>query len=438
MADRVLGDLHQDGLARGQHRLDLARLALLVAQRGPVDLAGVQHGVAAAADVDERGLHRRQDVLDPAEVDVADQRGLRLAGDVVLDEHLVLEHADLGQVVALADHHDPVDGLAAGQELGLADDRGAAASGLAALAAALLLGLEPGRPGERGDLVLGRARLALPGAPAARAALAAGLAVTGVGLGRRSRPPSELVVVGALVGAAAALAGLATASAAATAAAAGAAVAGLAALGLVAVGLVAGSAGGVVGLGRTRLFLAAVFFAGAFLAAFLAGFSAASPASAGVRVGGLCGGGLLGRGLPGRLHRRRLGRLEQRHRAGRRRRPRPPRRPSWRPSWPGPSSAAFLAGAFLAGGLLGRRLLGGGLLRRRLLGGLLGGRPSWRVRRRGGVDRVVVGHVWCSSARATQGDLAGSTPRTRAAPRGATAGAERQSLSWRRHPARCA
>ena len=163
MADRVLGDLHQDGLARGQHRLDLAGLAVLVAERGPVDLAGVQHGVAALADVDERRLHGGQHVLHPAEVDVADQRGLRLAGDVVLDEDLVLEDGDLGEVVALADHHDPVDGLAAGEELGLADDRGAAAAGLAALAAALLLGLEPGRAGDGGDLVLGRAAAADPG-----------------------------------------------------------------------------------------------------------------------------------------------------------------------------------------------------------------------------------------------------------------------------------
>ena len=104
-----------------------------------------------------------QHVLHPAEVDVADQRGLRLAGDVVLDEHLVLEHGDLGEVLALADHHHPVDGLAAGQELGLADDRGAAAAGLAALAAALLLGLEPGRALERGDLVLGGCGACGPG-----------------------------------------------------------------------------------------------------------------------------------------------------------------------------------------------------------------------------------------------------------------------------------
>ena len=87
----------------GQHRLDLALLAVLVPDRRPVDLTGVEHGVAALADVDEGRLHRGQHVLHATEVDVADQRGLRLAGDVVLDEDLVLEHGDLGQVVALPD-----------------------------------------------------------------------------------------------------------------------------------------------------------------------------------------------------------------------------------------------------------------------------------------------------------------------------------------------
>jgi hypothetical protein len=71
----------------------------------------------------------------------------------VLDEDVVLDHADLGDVVALADHHHPVDRLAPGQELGLAHDRRAPTPGLTALAATLLLGLEPGRAADGGDLV---------------------------------------------------------------------------------------------------------------------------------------------------------------------------------------------------------------------------------------------------------------------------------------------
>ena len=145
----------------------------------PVDLTGVEHGVAALADVDEGGLHRGQDVLDAAEVDVADQRGLRLAGDVVLDEHVVLEHGDLGDVVVLPDHHHPVDRLAPGQELGLADDRRTTAPGLAALAAALLLGLEPGRAGHGGDLVVGAAAAPDPGDGVGRVVPAVTVVVTG-------------------------------------------------------------------------------------------------------------------------------------------------------------------------------------------------------------------------------------------------------------------
>ena len=66
-------------------------------------------------------------------------------GDVVLDEDAVLEDGDLGAVADLAHDHDALDGLAAGEELGLGEDRRAAAALLAALAAALLLGLQPGR-----------------------------------------------------------------------------------------------------------------------------------------------------------------------------------------------------------------------------------------------------------------------------------------------------
>src|SRR5207253_113515 len=57
----------------------------------------------------------------------------------------VLQHADLRAVAGLAHDHDALDGLAARQELGLGDERRAAAAGVPALAAALLLGLQAGR-----------------------------------------------------------------------------------------------------------------------------------------------------------------------------------------------------------------------------------------------------------------------------------------------------
>ena len=86
----------------------------------------------------------------------------------MLDEDVVLEDADLGALAALADDHDALDGLAAGQELGLGDDRHAAAALLAALAAALLLGLQAGRALDGLDLV--------GAVPVARALAAAGAA----------------------------------------------------------------------------------------------------------------------------------------------------------------------------------------------------------------------------------------------------------------------
>ena len=151
--DRVLGDLHEDRVAGVERALDGAGLAF---ETGgvPVDLAGVQHAVAALADVDERRLHARQHVLHPAEIDVADVGGRARPGHVVLDQDVVLEHRDLGAIAALAHGHDPVDRLAAGQELGLGQDRRALAAGFAAVAAALPLGLEPGRPLDAANAVV--------------------------------------------------------------------------------------------------------------------------------------------------------------------------------------------------------------------------------------------------------------------------------------------
>ena len=85
-----------------------------------------------------------QHVLHATEVHVADERRVLVARDVVLDEHVVFEHGDLDAAVLGADDHLAVDGLAAGEELRLGDD-GAAAAGLATVAATLLLRLEPRR-----------------------------------------------------------------------------------------------------------------------------------------------------------------------------------------------------------------------------------------------------------------------------------------------------
>ena len=59
----------------------------------------------------------------------------------MLSQDSVFQYGDLGAFCLLTDHHDPVDTFAPRQELGLSQDWCPTASGLAAFATALLLGL---------------------------------------------------------------------------------------------------------------------------------------------------------------------------------------------------------------------------------------------------------------------------------------------------------
>jgi hypothetical protein len=121
----------------------------------------------------------------------------------VLDQDVVLEHRDLGPITALADHHDPLDGFAAGQELRLGQDRWTRPALFPAIPAALALGLEPGRTGhalhfiaggtarrahldDRDHAVVG-ASLGLSGAATAAATAAPGERLVLIGAGRRLR-----------------------------------------------------------------------------------------------------------------------------------------------------------------------------------------------------------------------------------------------------------
>src|SRR5690606_29467039 len=140
--DRILGDLYEYTVAGLERQLDAAGLVAGL-DAVPVDLAGVQHGVAAAPDVDEGGLHAGEHVLHTAEGHVPDQGRVLVAGDVVLDEDVVLDNADLRAAVLGAHDHHAVDGLATGEELGLGHDR-AAPAGVASVATPLLLRLEAG------------------------------------------------------------------------------------------------------------------------------------------------------------------------------------------------------------------------------------------------------------------------------------------------------
>ena len=73
-----------------------------------LDVAPVQHGVLGRADVDERGLHAGQHVLDPGRVDVAvDLADVVLRpGHVVLDERPAFEHGDLRGLGPHVDEHE--------------------------------------------------------------------------------------------------------------------------------------------------------------------------------------------------------------------------------------------------------------------------------------------------------------------------------------------
>ena len=151
VTNRVLGDLHQNRIAGLQGILNLAGCTV---QTGdiPVDLARVQHSVAAATNVNERSFHGRQNVLNLTQVHVANQGILLGLGHEVLSQHAVLKHTNLDAAVLLTNQHLTVHGLAASQELSLSHDVAAATQG-AGLAAAHALRLQAGRTAHTGHSV---------------------------------------------------------------------------------------------------------------------------------------------------------------------------------------------------------------------------------------------------------------------------------------------
>ena len=75
-AHRVLDRLDEHLLAARDQLLDALAVALAL-QLGDDDLVHVEEPVALEADVDERRLHAREDVVDDALVDVAGDRAVR-------------------------------------------------------------------------------------------------------------------------------------------------------------------------------------------------------------------------------------------------------------------------------------------------------------------------------------------------------------------------
>ena len=89
---RVLDGLDEDLLVALEEVLDLAAAAAL--ELGRDDLVDVQEAVLLEADLDERGLHAREDVVDGALVDVARDRAALGALEVDLGGTAVLDDGD--------------------------------------------------------------------------------------------------------------------------------------------------------------------------------------------------------------------------------------------------------------------------------------------------------------------------------------------------------
>ena len=151
VTNRVLGDLNQNRIAGLQGVLNLAGRTVQTSDI-PVDLARVQHSVAAASNVNERSFHGGQNVLNLTQVHVANQGILLGLGHEVLSQHAVLKHTNLDAAVLLTNQHLTVHGLAASQELSLSHDVAAATQG-AGLAAAHALRLQAGRTAHTGHSV---------------------------------------------------------------------------------------------------------------------------------------------------------------------------------------------------------------------------------------------------------------------------------------------
>ena len=149
MPDGILGHLDQD-LVTGLQRVFHLAAAPTNAQGAPVDVSRVQHAVSALSDIDEGGLHRRQDILHAAQVDIANLGRVRLGRDKVLDQEIILQHTNLGDdasavgTLLIAHHHGALYRFAARQKLRLGDDVLALAALLPQLRTAAALRLDAG------------------------------------------------------------------------------------------------------------------------------------------------------------------------------------------------------------------------------------------------------------------------------------------------------
>ena len=89
MTDGILSHLHQHLVTGFQGVFYLAGAPVQLGL-APVDFTGVEHAVSALSNVHESRLHGRQHVLDAAQVDIANERGLGFGGHEVLDQQVIL------------------------------------------------------------------------------------------------------------------------------------------------------------------------------------------------------------------------------------------------------------------------------------------------------------------------------------------------------------
>ncbi len=150
---RVLDRLDHDRLAALDQILDLPR-ALPALELGPDDLVDVEEPVLLEADLDERGLHPGEDVVDDSEVDVARDRAALRALEVDLGDPVVLEDRD--PLLADVDRDDEL-ALRGGQRCALrrrsppAAARGGLRSGLPSAFAGCLRGASGPSPAATGS-----------------------------------------------------------------------------------------------------------------------------------------------------------------------------------------------------------------------------------------------------------------------------------------------
>ncbi len=101
---RILDGLDHDRLAATDQVLDLLAVPRLAFELGRDDLVHVEKAVLLEADLDERGLHPRQDVVDRPQIDIAGDRPALGALEIHLRDPIVLQ--DGNPLLADVDGHE--------------------------------------------------------------------------------------------------------------------------------------------------------------------------------------------------------------------------------------------------------------------------------------------------------------------------------------------